>query len=132
MAGLGATALEALLPSGSDVYVALYADELVISTETGTELTDANYARVAFQDWKTVVGASSVTRTNNTAIVFPAFDAKVESIRWWGIWDASVGGNLLAAGPITSGGVPADVGAGPGDQFRLNSETLYLKSQDGV
>lgn len=132
MAGLGATALEALLPSGSDVYVALYADELVLSTETGTELTDANYARVAFQDWKTVVGASSVTRTNNTAIVFPAFDGKVESIRWWGIWDDSVGGNLLAAGPVTSGGLPADVQAGPGDEFRFNAEALSITTEDGV
>ena len=132
MAGLGATGLERVLPVGSDVYVALHTGEVVISTETGTEVSYSGYARVAFDDWKTNVGATSVTRTNNTAIVFPAVaDGKV-TVRWWAIWDAAVAGNLIAAGPIMSAGIAVEEECGPGDQFRFSAETLSLTVEDGV
>ncbi|RTL04393.1 MAG: hypothetical protein EKK62_16495 [Acidimicrobiia bacterium] len=132
MAGLGATGLERVLPVGTDVYVALYSTEVVITTESGTEVSDSGYARVAFDDWKTVVGASSIRRTNNTAIVFPAaVDGKV-TVRWWAIWDADIGGNLIAAGPIMVGGNITEEEIGPGDQFRFDAETLSIVVEDGI
>jgi len=132
MAGLGATGLERVLPSGSDVYIALHTAEVVISTEAGAEVSDSAYARVAFQDWKTEVGPTSVTRTNNTAIVFPAVAGSKVTVRWWAIWSAAIGGDLLAAGPVMTGGIPTFEECGTGDQFRFSADTLRLTVEDGV
>ncbi len=132
MAGLGKTALETAFPAGTDVYVALYSTEVDIVSESGTELTDSTYARVAFDDWKTVVGVHEIWRTNAKAIVFPALSEGEKSVRWWAIWDADMGGNLLAAGPLQTSGEPTEVAVSAGDQFRFNTEALRLRVVEGV
>lgn len=132
MAGLGVTALETILPTGTTVYVAAYETEVSIVSETGTEVDDAGYARVAFDDWKTVVGATSVARTNNSAIVFPELVEGEKHIRWWAIWDAAVGGNLIACGPIRQGAVIADVAVSGGNQLRFDAEALQLIVSEGA
>lgn len=133
MAGLGQTALETVFPAGTDVYVALYSTEVDMVAETGTELTDANYARVAFNDWTTNVGVHDYARENNSAIVFAAFAAKESDVRWWAIWDAAVGGEEVPAdGPVQIGGEPATVTVEAGNQFRFNTGELRLRVQEGV
>lgn len=82
-------------------------------TGGGTEVSGGSYARVAvpstLANWAgtqgvaTVVASSGSTGTtsNNNAITFPGPTATWGLVGWFGIYDASTGGNLLMWGALT-------------------------------
>lgn len=65
---------------------------------SGTELTGNNYSRVA----ATFSAAASGTTSNSAAIEFAAATGTWGSISHFGIFDASVSGNLLIHGAFSS------------------------------
>lgn len=92
-----AQVLAALLPSGSDVWVALFDGDPL---GAGVELTAAGYARKAHSAWTTSHAATSSSRTNVGAITFDAV-SEPAAPRHWVIYDAQAGGNALRSGLIT-------------------------------
>jgi hypothetical protein len=85
------TMLQSLLPSGTDVYFALFTD-----AECTTEI---EIARVAYTGWSNSIDG---TRRSNTSAI--SWDAVAEQIavRGCGWYDESVDGNLIAFGSIRS------------------------------
>jgi hypothetical protein len=65
---------------------------------SGTELTGNNYARVS----ATFSAAASGTTSNSAAIEFAAATGSWGSVSHFGIFDASVAGNLLIHGAFTT------------------------------
>lgn len=95
------TALAAVLPSGTDVYVGFFTIVPTDDTPTGgTEATGSGYARVAHNTWTNSTVGDDVYRVNSGAVEFAALSADLTGINGWGIWDAATSGNLLAYGPI--------------------------------
>ena len=84
------------------VYVALYT---VAPTDAGggTEVSGGSYARVAVTinstNWP---AASSGSKSNGTAISFPAATANWGTVVAFGIFDAASGGNLLYWGTLSA------------------------------
>jgi hypothetical protein len=110
--------LSGVLPAGTDRYLALY---LGNPAGAGVELTLTGYARVAHQDWSTMVlGVGESERSNASAIEFPTI-TEAGSADYWAIFDASVAGNLLRFGPITDFiGAPSPVAfSGVGEEARF-------------
>ena len=78
----------------------------------GTEVTGGSYARVAvtasLANFAGTQSAASTTASsgtggatsNNSTITFPAPTANWGLVGWFGIWDASTGGNLLFHGAL--------------------------------
>ena len=100
--------LERLLPTGTNVFVALLTDAPNLVAGTYTELADAQYARVAHSAWVISYSISDkVSRQNNGAIVFPAISDQAVTLTWWALFDAApLGtGNMLAAGPLLNAGL---------------------------
>lgn len=131
---LFATALALLLPSGSDRWVGLLLsapDEVAGSYD---EVSDAGYARVAHDAWTDVDnGDARLGRRNNGAVVFAALAGASTIVTHWGIFDAVVAGNLLAAGPVLNGGGVAQPATIPaGDQPRFNDGDIMLLSSEAV
>jgi hypothetical protein len=123
---LGATGLALVLPNGTAAYVALgtACDQLA---GTFTEVSDSGYARVSHSAWVTQVTTTAIVRKNNGAIVFAALADGVKEVVWWGIFDAAVAGNLLAAGPMKNGsGDVEPLTVGVGDQVRFSDGELKL------
>lgn len=78
----------ALFPSGSDVYIALYAD-----AECTQELDVDGYARVAYEGWTTA--GDGMSRSNSSAITWAPFTAG-GLFRGLAVTDAATEGNQLA------------------------------------
>jgi len=91
--------LAALLPAGTDRYVALYFGDP--STIDGVELTLAGYARVAHQDWTTTVPDPGRSVRSNASVVQFATITEIGRADYWAIFDDAVAGNLLRCGLIT-------------------------------
>ena len=84
------------------VYVALYT---VAPTDAGggTEVSGGSYARVAVTNNSTNwPAASSGSKSNGTAISFPAATANWGTVVAFGIFDAASGGNLLYWGTLSA------------------------------
>ncbi|GEM_PF-4686364 len=91
MAGLepsgGTTMLAALLPAGEVRYLGLFVD-----AEATTEVTDANYVRVAYTGWTQSV--DGLSRSNSSALEW-AGAAAAGTVGALGVFDDAVAGNLL-------------------------------------
>lgn len=125
LGAVGASGLALILPNGTTLYVALGTD-CDLLTDTFTEIVDPTYARKGHSAWSTAIGAT-IVRSNNGAILFDALTEGVKDISWWGIFDAAVGGNLLAAGRILNGSLePEPMTVSAGDQARFNDGQLRL------
>lgn len=125
---LGAAALALVLPNGTTAYVALGLDA-DLKAGTFTEISDPTYARKGHSAWTTVIGAADIRRVNNGAILFDALTEGVKDIVCWGLFDAAVGGNLLAAGPLLNGSEqPEPQTVNAGDQPRFNDGQLQVIS----
>lgn len=95
------TALEAILPNGTNLYVGLYAALPTARDGTGgTEAAGSGYARKLHTAWVNVVESGISKRKNNGAITFAALTDALPGVVGWGIWDALTSGNLIAFGPI--------------------------------
>ena len=102
------TWLADLLPNGgADRYVGLFSAMPDAAGVGGTEATGASYARVLHNAWHTsVTDVNTARRANTGTITFPVLTGDL-TVRGWGIWDASVAGNLKAFGYLrTSDGKP--------------------------
>jgi len=83
------------------VYVALYTSAPTDSGG-GTEVSGGSYARVAVTNNATNwPAASSGTKSNGTAIVFPEATADWGTVVAFGLFDAANGGNLLYWGELS-------------------------------
>lgn len=88
----------------TNIYVALsYADPLDDGSGID-EPTTASYARTQCNTWDAAASASNVTRSANTsAVTFPAATANYAAdVTHYALFDASVGGNMLAYGSFSS------------------------------
>ena len=93
------------LPSIGTVYVALYT---VIPTDvnaSGTEVTGGSYARVAVTNnttnWPNATGTNPASKSNGTAITFPAPTANWGVVVGFAIYDAASTGNELCWSALT-------------------------------
>jgi len=121
--------LAAVLPVGTDRYIALYLGD---PTDTGVEITLAGYARTAHQDWATTVPSVGVSvRANASPIAFATI-TDLGSADHWAIFDASVGGNLLRAGTLTDffGVAFPLVFSGLGDDATFPINGLAIQASD--
>jgi hypothetical protein len=91
-----ARALEAILLTGADVWIALWLGNPI---DGGAEITLTGYARVAFQTWTTIDLSGASSRQNAAPITFPNVTA-AGTADYWAIHDASVGGVLLRSAPL--------------------------------
>lgn len=126
MAGVSQYALEQVVTG--TLYVALFTAEPNFAGG-GTECSYSTYARVSHAVWVTSVAAEYAERRNSGAITWPApVAAKVEGVGWWGIFDAAVGGNLLAWGPfLDGGGEPTTFEVPVGDQTNIIDQDLRIR-----
>lgn len=98
-------ALIALLPNGTNVYVGFFTVQPTADDGTGgTEANGSGYARKSHNAWVNTAVAPVTYRVNNGAITFTALTADLVGCVGWGIWDASVAGNLVAFGPLLDSG----------------------------
>jgi hypothetical protein len=83
----------------------------------GTEVSGGSYARVAVTNNATnFPAASGASKSNATAITFPAATAGWGSVSHYGLFDALTGGNLLKFAPILVAGVATPRTVASGDQ----------------
>jgi hypothetical protein len=86
-------------------WVGLWTSALT-SASTGStsgEATYTGYARVATAgDWGSPTSATPCTIFNSSAITFAACTASTSTITYFGIFDASTAGNMIAWGSCTS------------------------------
>lgn len=92
----------------------------------GTEASYAGYARVSHASWVTVGNE----RRNNGAVSWAVVPSDT-TIGWWGIFDAAVGGNLIAWGPfLDAGGDPAEFIVSAGDYPRMIDQDLRIVAEE--
>lgn len=124
--------LEALLPNGTDVYVALLTTIPTAIDGTGiVEAAGSGYARKAHNAWTTVALPSGYTNgvavANNGAVTFDAVSDALTGLVGWAVYDADTAGNLLAFGAILDvGGSETEIDLALGDQFQFASGTLIV------
>lgn len=86
------------------VYVALYTAS-PSGSGGGTEVSGGSYARVAVTNnttnWPSATGGSPGSKSNGTAITFPAPTANWGVVTSFALLDAASAGNLLAWGALT-------------------------------
>lgn len=128
------TALEAVLPNGTNVYIGLFTAIPTARDGTGgTEATGSGYARLAHAAWVNVVENDISKRENNGAISLAALTGALSGIVAWGIWDAITVGNLLAFGPTqNAGGVDTTFNYIATDQPRFLDGELKVGINDAV
>lgn len=87
------------------VYVALYTATPGDASASGTEVTGGSYARVAVTNnatnWPAASGTSPTSKSNGTAITFPAPTANWGVVVAFAIYDAASAGNELAWGALS-------------------------------
>lgn len=97
--------------SPATVYIALFVDDPT-DADTGTEVAGGSYARTS----ATFDAPSDGVTQNSAAITFPSATADWGVVTHLGIYDASVGGNLLFHGMLSIG------------QNVLNGQTFSLSA----
>ena len=114
-----ALALAAILPAGTDVYVALFLGNPI---DGGAELTLTGYARAAFQNWTTADLGGESQRSNAAVLAFLEITG-AGTADYWAIYDSPGGGVLLRSGMLLDGlGQPIIIvlsGAGDFVQFNI-------------
>lgn len=97
---------EAIFTPAATLYLALYTTNPGV-TDSGTEVSGSGYARQAIT-WAAIVGHQ---KKNGAQINFPVVITSSITFRYWGIRDASSGGNLYYFGDnSTAGNLTANVG----------------------
>jgi len=124
--------LAGVLPAGVDRYVALYLGNPLDMVSPGVEITLTGYARVAHQDWATSVPMVGESQRANASPIQFASITEAGTADHWAIFDASVGGTLLRAGPVTDVlGIPFPiVFSGLGDEPRFQINALRVRVKD--
>lgn len=122
------TLLEALLPNGTDAYVALLTTLPVDYDGAGlVELAKSWYARKACSSWVSAASSGVAYRKNVGAVVFDTADEDTEFVGW-ALYDAATSGNLIAAGPILDvDGEEDAVDLAAGDVFQFQALQLQVK-----
>lgn len=82
----------------SSVYFSLHTADPTDANVTSTEVSGGNYARKQLTQGF-AVSSNGVTQ-NNASIVFNSPTANWGTISYFGLYDASTGGNLLLSGPL--------------------------------
>jgi len=95
-----ALALDTLLPNGTNRYVGLFKTMANDAGSGGVEASGVGYARVAHSAWLNVASGEFTYRKNNGAVTFAALTGQLADVVGWGIFDALIAGNLIAAGLI--------------------------------
>lgn len=98
-------------------------------TSAGSNFTEPSggvgYARVAVtNDSTNFPNASSKTKHNGADIIFPTATGSWGTITWAGWYDASSGGNLLSAGPLS-----ASKTIGAGDVLKFAASTGFTATE---
>lgn len=123
------SALSRILPPGQAVYAALLTSPPDKHGEGGTEAIYSGYARVLHTDWAYHKDLLDSYISNTGSIVFPAVTGSAITAQWWGLFLASVGGDLMAAGPVLNlGGVVYPQFLSVGDQARFLDDALKIRS----
>lgn len=99
-----AQALIALLPEGTNRYIALFTVLPGEDGTGGTEASGSSYARKAHSSWVNDTSGDVTRRKNNGNITFAALTGSLSGIVGWGIYDALSSGNLIAFGPVLDSG----------------------------
>ena len=124
-----ALALAAILPAGTDRYIALFDGNPI---DGGTEISPTGYARIAFQDWATSAGVFESTRSNASLVTFGPF-TDPSTVSHWAIYDSPVGGILLRSSEVRDNLGQAVVlnltGANDEPQFPIGE--LMVKFEEG-
>lgn len=111
--------------SPATLYCAVSTTTPVSAGTNFTEPSGNGYARVAVTNNATnFPNASSKTKNNGTDITFPTATGSWGTITWAGWYDASSGGNLLAAGPLTSSKT-----IGTGDTLKFSASTGFTATE---
>lgn len=89
-----------LAPSGEAVVLTALLAGRYISMHTGNptggnEVAGGSYARVDAGTW-TQSGSDPTVASNDNDLTFPTASGSWGTLSWFGIWDASSGGNLIA------------------------------------
>ncbi len=88
------------------VYVALYTIIPTGANASGTEVSGGSYARVAVTNnatnWPAATGTQPASKSNGTAITFPAPTANWGTVVGFAIYDAAASGNEIGWGSLTS------------------------------
>jgi hypothetical protein len=132
MAGLTsyarALALQAVIPNGTTLYVALFTTLPIYDGTGGVEASGSSYARKSHASWLTAQFGALTRTYNNGAITFTALTGALSGIVGWGIYDASSGGNLIAFGEIRDA---ADAAVTKNfiatDEPRFIDQSLYVR-----
>ncbi len=96
-----AAALSAVLPNGTDVWIALFTElPNVLNGTAGVEAEGSGYQRIDWQAWVDVTEDDVVYRRNDGAIEFGALSDALPGVVGWGIYDEQTDGNLLAFGYV--------------------------------
>ena len=113
--------LQSLLPSGVDMYFALFSDEQC-TVEIGI-------ARVAYTGWSTSISGNR--RSNSSSISWDAVGEQI-TVRGFGWYDESVAGNLIASGSVRSLLNPeeTEITLETGDIAEIGVEGLRLNLED--
>lgn len=124
------TALEALLPNGTDVWVALLFT--LPTAEDGTGLVEASgsgYARKSYDAWMNSTVDGVTYRVNDGAIEFAAMSDYLNPVEGWAIFDndGTPSGNLIAYGYIRNGsGDAITMDFTAGEQPRFLDQELQI------
>lgn len=124
-------ALARVLPPGSTAYLALLTTAPDSSGVGEVEASYSGYARQLHTAWASHKDGDLWYQSNTGSVVFPAVTGSAVTIYWWGIYLVSVGGDLMAAGPIRNlGGTIYPQLLGVGDQARFLDDSLKIRSGD--
>lgn len=113
---INATLRNTTFTSPSTVYVGLYTSDPT-DANTGTEVTGGSYARQEATFGAPSNGASTIS----AAIEFPQATGSWGTVAYFGILDASTGGNLLYHGALT-----ASKTIDTGDVFKFATSALTV------
>lgn len=94
---INATLRATTYTSPATVYVSLWTTDPT-DAGSGTEVSGGSYARTAV----TFGAPSNGVTTNSAAVEFPQATASWGTVAYFGINDASTGGNLLYHSPVTT------------------------------
>ncbi len=100
MPGLTNHALAVLLETGVSNWVALFTTAPNDDGTGGVEATGSGYVRCEITDWINTVDGNVRYRESDGQAQFDPLTGDLEDIVAWGIYDASVAGNLIAWGPL--------------------------------
>ena len=125
-----ATALDAILPNATTVYVALMVTLPDLDGSGGTEVSTSGYARIGHSTFVNVTGTGLIpTRRANSGLVeFLAFDDDVNNVKGWAMFDAVTAGNMIAFGAFrdTLGNAIESVSINAGDNPRFQDQQMKV------